>query len=78
VYAAWVMKQVSPRRRGAAFGGILAAFDTGIGTGSIAIGWIAQHHGFRAAFGSAAALSLLSIPYFLWVTRRYPIGRPAA
>jgi len=78
VYAAWVMKQVSPRRRGAAFGGILAAFDTGIGTGSIAIGWIAQHHGFRVAFGSAAALSLLSIPYFLWVTRRYPIGRPTA
>ena len=34
VFAAYVMEHVDPRRRGAAFGGILAAFDTGIGTGS--------------------------------------------
>ena len=41
-----VLKFVDPARRGAAFGGILAAFDTGIGTGSIAVGWMAEHVGF--------------------------------
>ena len=45
-------------RRGAAFGAILAAFDTGIGTGSTGMGWLIQHYGFAAAFGVAAALSV--------------------
>jgi len=66
-----VLKFVDDDRRGAAFGGVLAAFDTGIGTGSIAIGWLAEHLGFRAAFGLAAALSAFSIPYFLWAERRF-------
>ena len=34
-----VMRHVAPERRGAAFGSIIAAFDTGIGTGSMAIGF---------------------------------------
>ena len=66
-----VLKFVDPGRRGAAFGGVLAAFDTGIGTGSIATGWMAQHVGFRGAFGVGAALSAFSIPYFLWAERRF-------
>jgi MFS family permease len=66
-----VLKFVDPGRRGAAFGGILAAFDTGIGTGSIATGWMAQHVSFRAAFGAGALLSAFSIPYFLWAERRF-------
>ena len=48
VFVAYVMRGVSPARRGAAFGAILAAFDTGIGTGSTSLGWIIQHYGFRA------------------------------
>jgi MFS family permease len=71
VYAAYVMKQVTPDRRGAAFGAILAAFDTGIGTGSIASGWLIDHFGFRVAFTVAALLSTLSIPYFLFSERRF-------
>jgi len=70
VYVAYVMRHVDPRRRGAAFGGILAAFDTGIGTGSMALGWIITHAGFRAAFGVAAALAALSLPYFLIADKR--------
>jgi MFS family permease len=66
-----VLKYVAQDRRGAAFGGILAAFDTGIGTGSIAVGWMAGHLGFRWAFGIAALLSAFSIPYFLWAERRF-------
>ena len=65
VFAAYVMRHVAPSRRGAAFGGILAAFDTGIGTGSIALGWIIEHRGFPAAFATAAVLAALSLPYFL-------------
>jgi MFS family permease len=75
-FVAHVLKFVDPGRRGAAFGGILAAFDTGIGTGSIAAGWMAQHLGFRAAFGVGAALSVFSIPYFLWAERRFLLRGP--
>jgi len=72
-----VMRHVAPERRGAAFGSILAAFDTGIGTGSVAIGWIVQHHGYRAAYGAAAALALLTVPYFLTVEPKVlPPGTP--
>jgi predicted MFS family arabinose efflux permease len=63
------MQHVSAARRGAAFGAILAAFDTGIGTGSTTMGWLIQHMGFRTAFGVAAALSALALPYFMVADR---------
>ncbi len=69
VYVGYVMGDVSASRRGAAFGAILAAFDTGVGTGSTSMGWLIQHHGFRSAFGVAAALSALAVPYFLTMDR---------
>ncbi len=69
VYVGYVMRDVSAARRGAAFGAILAAFDTGIGTGSTTMGWMIQHFGFRSAFGVAAAVSALALPYFLTVDR---------
>jgi MFS family permease len=70
-FVAHVMKYVDESRRGAAFGGILAAFDTGIGTGSIAIGAIAQHFGFAPAFLAAGLLSCLSVPIFTWTEQRF-------
>jgi MFS family permease len=70
VYAAYILARVDNRRRGAAFGGILAAFDTGIGTGSITMGWIIQRFGFQAAYAAAACLAAFSIPYFLLSERR--------
>lgn len=70
-YVGYVMKGVSAERRGAAFGAILAAFDTGIGTGSTSMGWIIQHYGFEVAFGVAAGLAGLALPYFLVVDRVY-------
>ena len=69
VYVGYVMQHVSAARRGAAFGAMLAAFDTGIGTGSTSMGWLIQHMGFRPAFGIAAALSALSLPYFVAADR---------
>lgn len=72
-----VMRHVAPERRGAAFGSIIAAFDTGIGTGSMVIGWIVQHYGYRSAYGVAAALALLTVPYFLTVEPKVlPPGTP--
>ncbi|MEO6236765.1 MAG: MFS transporter [Vicinamibacterales bacterium] len=77
MFASYVMRHVAPDRRGAAFGAILACFDTGIGTGSTSMGWIIGRHGFAAAFGTAAALSVLALPYFL-VADRALRRRPAA
>jgi MFS family permease len=76
MYVAHVMRFVDPSRRGAAFGAILAAFDTGVGSGSIVAGWLIEHFGFRAAFGTAAMLAALSAPYFLFTERR--LRRPSA
>ena len=69
VYVGYVMQGVDAERRGAAFGAILAAFDTGIGTGSTSMGWLIQKFGFATAFGVAAALSALALPYFLAADR---------
>jgi MFS family permease len=71
VYVGYVMQDVAADRRGAAFGAILAAFDTGIGTGSTLMGWLIQLFGFASAFAMAAALSALSLPYFLTVDRMF-------
>jgi predicted MFS family arabinose efflux permease len=65
-----VLKYVDENRRGAAFGSIIGMFDTGIGTGSIAVGWIVEHLGYRTAWTTAAALAACSIPYFIVVERR--------
>jgi MFS family permease len=64
-HTAYVMTHVPSTRRGAAFGALLAAFDTGIGTGSSALGWIIGQYGFRAAFAGTAALAALALPAFL-------------
>ena len=72
VFAAYATHAVPAHRRGAAFGAILAAFDTGIGTGSTASGWLIQHAGFKAAFGVAAALAAAALPVALLVGRLLP------
>ncbi len=78
VYVGFVMQGVASHRRGAAFGAILAAFDTGIGTGSTMMGWFIEHRGFAFAFGVAAALSAFALPYFLIMERRLFRQSPAA
>jgi len=70
-FAAYLMQQVSPTRRGAAFGAMLAAFDTGIGTGSTLMGGLIGRFGFGRSFGVAAVLSALAVPYFLAADRRW-------
>jgi MFS family permease len=69
-YVAHVMHHVEDARRGAAFGSILAAFDTGIGTGSVVTGWIAERAGFPTAYGVAAVLATFALPFFLLTEKR--------
>jgi MFS family permease len=69
-FASIVIERVHDSRRGAAFGSILAAFDTGIGTGSVSAGWIAQRASLSAAYGVAAVVATLSVPFFLFAERR--------
>ncbi len=70
-FTAYIMSRVDERGRGGAFGGILAAFDVGIGTGSILSGVLVHGFGFGVAFGTATVLSALSLPYFNWARARF-------
>jgi MFS family permease len=70
-FVAHVLKHVPSERRGAAFGAIIAAFDTGIGTGSMALGALAERAGFGSAFHVGGALALLSPVVFLLAERRF-------
>jgi MFS family permease len=69
VFVGYVMQGVAAERRGAAFGAIIAAFDTGIGSGSTSLGWLIERFGYARSFGVAAALSALALPYFLVTDR---------
>ena len=70
IFVAHLMHHVAEHRRGATFGALIGAFDTGIGTGSIAVGWMSERWGFGRAFAVAGAIALLSIPYFLFMEKR--------
>jgi MFS family permease len=69
-YAAYVMRHVAANRRGAAFGAIIAAFDTGVGTGSSAMGGLIHRFGYQAGFATAAGIAALALPYFLFAEGR--------
>ena len=77
IFVAHLMHHVAENRRTATFGALIGAFDTGIGTGSIAVGWISERYGFGRAFGVAGAIALLSIPYFLFMEKRQWASRAA-
>ncbi|HQR44399.1 MAG TPA: MFS transporter [Thermoanaerobaculia bacterium] len=76
-FVAHVFRFVRPERRGAAFGSAIAAFDTGIGTGSMLLGALAERSGFGAAFHVGGALALLAPAAFLVAERRLLAGEPA-
>lgn len=69
VFAAYVLSKVDAGRRGSAFGSILLALDTGIGSGSILLGIMIGKAGYRPAFALAALMAACAIPYFLLVRR---------
>jgi len=69
-FTAYMMSHVAFARRGAAFGAMIAAFDTGIGTGSSVMGWLIHQVGFRSAFAMTSVLAALAFPVFLLVEKR--------
>ena len=69
-FVAYLLRHVATERRGAAFGAIIAAFDTGIGTGSMTLGGLAERLGYGAAFQVGGGLALLSPFAFLIAERR--------
>jgi MFS family permease len=58
--------------RGAAFGFSYACFDLGVGTGSFALGVVAQGHGYAAAFALAALWAAGALAWYATGTRRRP------
>jgi len=76
-FTSYVLAHVPARRRGAAFGAMLAAFDTGIGLGASLLGFVIHVYGFRVAFLIAALLAALSVPYFRFVERRLGLAEDA-
>jgi MFS family permease len=72
-FSGYILGRVEADRRGAAFGAWIAAMDTGIGSGSILLGWVIEHAGFGAGFGLGAAMAALGWPAFVaaerWLAR---------
>lgn len=68
-FITWVLGRTLSARRGATFGSILWAMDTGIGSGSFIMGAVIERSSYSAAFFTAAGASLLAIPIFRLTTR---------
>ena len=77
IFVAHLMHHVAEHRRGATFGALIGAFDTGIGTGSIAVGWIERRYGFAAPSASPARWRCCRFRNFLTVEPKVlPPGTP--
>ncbi len=68
--SAFQLLPVAPYRILALGGTAAVAGLTGVGTGSIAMGWIIEHFGFQQAWTTAAVLAACAIPFFLVIERR--------
>lgn len=68
-FMSFLVAHTDPRRRARTFGSFVLAFDTGIGIGSVVVGFIGDHWGLKTAFLVAAALSCLAIPIFMAASR---------
>lgn len=73
-FASWILRRTSDARRAATFGSMLWAFDTGIASGSLVLGKIAEHRGLGFAFMAAAGVSLLALPVFFLTSRLLPVN----
>jgi MFS family permease len=75
-FASLVLSRTAPARVGAAFGAMLAAFDIGIGFGSLGFGPVVERWGYPAAFVGSAAVALGAVPLLARGARRWE-ARPA-
>lgn len=63
---AWTINRVSPQRRGAANGTYFSAFDLGIGTGSILLGFVARLTSYPTMYRLSILLLVAYIFLYLW------------
>ena len=64
-FSTLILTHVPAARHGAAFGAMLAAFDVGIGSGSLAFGALVSRFGAGAAFLTGAAVAAAAWPLHL-------------
>ncbi len=76
-FSTLVLSRTATDRRGAAFGAMLAAFDLGIGGGSLAFGPVVERWGYAVAFVGSAGLALAALPLLARGARRWEEGREA-
>lgn len=57
-----LMETTPPERRGAATGAFFFAFDAATAMGSLGLGWVMQHGGFRWGWAIGTGLMVLCIP----------------
>ena len=77
-FMTFVVAHSDAASRARTFGSIIWAFDTGIGVGSAATGFIGQRWGLATAWGVWAAVSCLAIPLFALTSRRLVRGTDVA
>lgn len=68
-FMAYILDRTDPGRRGATFGSVLWAFDTGIGSGSLVTGLLIDAKGYAVAFAAGAVVSALSVPIFVLTSK---------
>jgi predicted MFS family arabinose efflux permease len=77
-----LMETTPPQRRGAAVGAFFFAFDAATALGSLGLGWVMEHGGFRRGWAIGAGLMALAIPVARRIVRRRPTlttsGDPSA
>ncbi|HJV39135.1 MAG TPA: MFS transporter [Geothrix sp.] len=64
-----LLETADPKRRGAAFGALLFAFDSGIGLGSFTLGWVIGGYGYRMGWALGAVAVLASLPMAVRLSR---------
>ncbi|WP_243304470.1 MFS transporter [Geothrix oryzisoli] len=67
-----LMETTPPQRRGAATGAFFFAFDATTALGSLGLGWVMQHGGFRWGWAIGAGLMTLCIPVAYRVVGKPP------
>ncbi|HEY3400785.1 MAG TPA: MFS transporter [Geothrix sp.] len=67
-----LLETTPPQRRGSATGAFFFAFDAATALGSLGLGWVMEHGGFRWGWAIGAGLMALSIPVARRVVRKRP------
>ena len=68
--SSYIVKNSTPRQRGAGLALFTASFDGGILAGGLCSGYISQAFGYQTAFLTSAVLMLISLPVFLFLNRK--------